>query len=173
MTPAHFSLHARAGTRQGGADSLLVIPAVGGLRFDLPDGELRGLVGELEEARREFDRLVGAVWASPAVFDRLQGTGRLAPDVVEGLGVVGVAARASGATEDLRRPRPYDAYGEIPIDVAGESGGDVLARLRVRLQEVEISFRTIGKAVEGMPAGSVAMVVKSLPGGGGGGSAAL
>ncbi|MEK7866008.1 MAG: NADH-quinone oxidoreductase subunit C [Planctomycetota bacterium] len=141
------------------------IVAVGGLRFDLPDAEVRALVVELSSVRQEFERLVGSLWASPAVFDRLQGTGVLRPEVVAALGVVGPSARASGSAVDFRRSHPYDAYGELPFDVALEGGADVLARVRLRLTEVEQSFRLIGQVAESLPAGPVAVPVKALPGG--------
>jgi Ni,Fe-hydrogenase III large subunit len=87
----------------------------------------------------------------------------LRPEVVDALGVVGVAARASGSDEDFRRSHPYDAYVELPVAVATECEGDVLARVRVRIKEVEESIRLIGEVVARAPAGPFAVPVSALP----------
>jgi Ni,Fe-hydrogenase III large subunit len=81
--------------------------------------------------------------SSDSTRDRLDRTGILHPDQASDLGIVGVAGRASGINRDLRRDHPYAAYGEISFQVPVYQEGDVLSRLRVRVDEVEQSLAII------------------------------
>jgi len=49
-------------------------------------------------------------------------------------------------TEDARQARPYDAYGSLGAAAATRGGGDALARLEVRVDEIAHSFRLLRQA---------------------------
>jgi Ni,Fe-hydrogenase III large subunit len=78
-------------------------------------------------------------------------TGILTHQAAFDLGVVGMAARASGIDADLRRDHPHDAYEGLRFDVPVEEGGDVRARLMVRAREVEQSFLILGQVLDALP----------------------
>jgi len=63
----------------------------------------------------------------------------------------GLAARASGLDEDLRRDHPHDAYDALRFEVPVEDGGDVRARLMVRAREVEQSLGILAQALGALP----------------------
>ncbi|MHB2027393.1 MAG: hydrogenase large subunit [Acidimicrobiales bacterium] len=87
--------------------------------------------------------------STPSFLDRLRGTGVISTTTVREYGALGPVARGSGVLEDARFARPYAAYerlGHGLIEVASE--GDALARQRVRLQEIEVAFALIRRAVE-------------------------
>ena len=67
------------------------------------------------------------------------------------LGVVGVAARASGIDVDLRRDHPYSIYKQLKFTVPVHTSGDVAARLWIRADEVEQSLQIIRQILEDMP----------------------
>ncbi len=102
---------------------------------------LRALPGvaELEEVRERFHDVVDLARANSIVMDRFTGTGVLAAGQVRDLGVLGVAARASGVDLDARRMHPFV---DLPAAFAPSrhDGGDVLARFEVRCDEVDSSL---------------------------------
>lgn len=95
--------------------------------------------GELDEIGEEFVDLVSVARGQGTVMDRFQGTGVLHLDDVEEMGVVGVAARASGSTYDARfaHPAGVPLAGFAPVRA---TDGDVHARFGVRVDEVAMSL---------------------------------
>jgi Ni,Fe-hydrogenase III large subunit len=88
---------------------------------------------------------------TPSFLDRLRGTGVLPTKTVVDYGALGPVARGSGVAEDARFERPYAAYGSLEhgrVDVTGD--GDVLARQRVRVQEMGAAFALIRRSVEAL-----------------------
>jgi Ni,Fe-hydrogenase III large subunit len=79
-------------------------------------------------------------------LDRLRRTGPLRPERAAEHGALGPVGRASGSSEDARQARPYDAYGSLGVRTASRSGGDALARLEVRADEIAHSFRLLRQA---------------------------
>jgi len=129
--------------------------AVGGVRKDLSEGELGLMQTVLAEVEAEFGELTEVLFANTSVMDRFATTGVLKPDHAHDLGVVGVAARASGLALDARADWPHAAYGDIPFTVVTEPAGDVLARVRVRVREVAESLAIARAAVIGLPSGPI------------------
>jgi Ni,Fe-hydrogenase III large subunit len=91
--------------------------------------------------------LITSLIDSGTFTDRVDGTGILPSQAARDLGMVGVAARASGVDLDLRRDHPHDAYESLRFDVPVEDGGDVRARLMVRAREVEQSLSIVRQAL--------------------------
>jgi len=104
----------------------------------------------------EIGRLDKAVTADAAVLmgtasflDRLRRTGPLHPDRAREHGALGPVGKASGFSDDARYFRPYDAYPALGLgEVSPLSGGDALARLRVRWEEVRQSFHLLRQAAD-------------------------
>jgi Ni,Fe-hydrogenase III large subunit/Ni,Fe-hydrogenase III component G len=98
--------------------------------------------------------------------DRFLTCGRLAPELARSLGVVGLAARASGLSLDARVApgfEPYDRLGPTPVTHAA---GDVAARVAVRFDEIFESLRLLQAIVEGVPLGEIATPFDTVGGGG-------
>jgi Ni,Fe-hydrogenase III large subunit/Ni,Fe-hydrogenase III component G len=129
--------------------------ALGGVKCELTVGRRKELQQHLGGLEREFDALVRLLIDSGTFTDRVDGTGRLETQVARELGVVGIAARASGLDLDLRRDLPHDAYSHMSFAVPVEEGGDVRARLMVRAREVEQSLSILRQALEALPEGPV------------------
>ncbi len=134
---------------------LMGVVAPGGLVADLhPDG-LTILSAEIDDIAAELASSIRAVVRSEGVLDRFHGTGVVPADVAASLGALGVAARASGISMDLRRDRPYAAYRELDVSPATAHGGDVAARFHVRAQEAHECLRLIRESARRMPAGEI------------------
>lgn len=125
--------------------------AVGGVKTDLTEAGRSELLAQLKRLEGEVESLVTLLIDSGTFTDRVDGTGRLPREAARDLGVAGLAARASGIDEDLRRDHPHDAYAALLFQVPVEEGGDVRARLMVRAREVEQSLRILSQALAELP----------------------
>ena len=76
---------------------------------------------------------------SRSVRHRLQGTGVVTKETASAIGLVGLAARASGVARDLR-PAAGGIYRAHPIDACVDSTGDCWARARIRIREIDRSL---------------------------------
>lgn len=124
----------------------LVVP--GGVAMDVPAGLRREVAAALAEFEPDFAELVGLMKENDAFLDRVNTTGILPFTAARDLGVVGVAARASGVDWDMRRDKAYGGYDELDFAVPVERSGDVAARLWVRVEEAGQSLRLIRQALE-------------------------
>jgi Ni,Fe-hydrogenase III large subunit/Ni,Fe-hydrogenase III component G len=138
------------------------IVAPGGLWTDL---DLPGLVvsDALDDIGRELASAVRSIVRSEGVMARFHETGIVSGETAAALGALGVAARASGLGLDLRRDRPYAAYGELEVGSVTASAGDVAARFHVRAQEAQASLRLIREVLERLPDGPVSTPLASIP----------
>ena len=73
---------------------------------------------------KQFDELIALLVDAGTFTDRVDGAGVLTHQAASDLGIVGMAARASGVDGDLRRDHPNDAYEGLRFDVPVEDGGD-------------------------------------------------
>jgi Ni,Fe-hydrogenase III large subunit/Ni,Fe-hydrogenase III component G len=138
----------------------------GGLRVDLDIGGLAALAAALPEFDHELARAVRSVIRSEGVMARLRGTGVVASTLARTLGATGVAAKASGIPDDLRRDRPYAAYEELDVAATVAATGDAAARFHVRAQEAHASIRLVSQALVRLPGGPsrAALAVVPQPG---------
>jgi Ni,Fe-hydrogenase III large subunit/Ni,Fe-hydrogenase III component G len=135
----------------------------GGVRLNPDAATLHDIVRTLIQVAADFERFVEVILGTESVTERFAGTGAVSPEVAEGLGAVGVAARAAGVDRDARRDHPHAAYAGLPLTVATTTSGDVAARVRVRIDETRTAVRLIGALVERMPRGSVVRPLGNLP----------
>lgn len=142
--------------------------ALGGVtREFLPRGG-DALRAHLQTFERDFDDLVTLLIDSGTFTDRVDGTGILTNQAARDLGIVGMAARASGVDADFRRDHPHDAYEGLRFEVPVEEGGDVRARLMIRAREVEQSLLILHQVLGALPAPSgtpAAAMPRQLPAG--------
>jgi len=135
----------------------------GGLRRDWDSGQIQNAGNILHSLETELESLVDLILSSASTRDRLETTGILPHKTAVDLGVVGVAARASGVDLDVRRDFPYAAYDEIPPKVALHTNGDVFDRMRVRMEEAGDSIRIALAALGRLSAGPVSAVLPPIP----------
>jgi len=131
------------------------VNTIGGLARDLSTSQLRQLQQALAGLEKDFNEVIAIAQKSGILFNRLEGTGIVRPEHIRAAGAVGVPARASGVARDARRNHPYAAYPALAFEIATETGGDVLARFNVRIQEVHQSLRLIDQVIQTLPAGPI------------------
>lgn len=139
-----------------------IIP--GGLAHDLSgDGAaaLDDLVTEIEDKTPALWRVYDE---TASLQDRTVGTGVLSPVLARRFAAGGFVGRASGRRFDARRVFAYPPYDRLPLVVAGLEAGDVDARVRVRMREVEQSLALVRQILAHMPPGPVAITPPAVDG---------
>ena len=142
---------------------LMGVVAPGGLRFGLVPAGLTTLATSVAEIEHEVRSIVRLLVRSEGFMSRLQTTGVLTTAEARRLGAVGVAARASGLDQDLRRDRPADGYRYMTVSVIGASAGDAAARFHVRAQEVRVCAALIVDLAGRLPSGPIAAPLAGKP----------
>ncbi|MGD8429365.1 MAG: NADH-quinone oxidoreductase subunit C [Ectothiorhodospiraceae bacterium] len=130
-----------------------VVP--GGVSRDLPSGADATLREDHEALRRVIHPLFDIVDDHASLEDRLLGTGRLDTLDARFMGCTGYVAKASGVNVDVRRDSPYAPYERFNVENATQTEGDVAARVRVRMAEVNISLGLIEQLLDSLPDGAV------------------
>jgi len=123
----------------------------GGVRRDLPAGILERISRVLDglEARLpEYDDLF---FDNPVFQRRAEGVGQMTAAQAVAWGVTGPNLRACGLAHDLRRDDPYLVYEQLEFAVPTETGGDILARTRVRRAEVLESLKILRQVLAKLP----------------------
>lgn len=139
----------------------VVIP--GGVNLDVTEAMLAETVEELRRVERDFSQAMALLRDNDAFLDRVNTTGIVPYIAAKDLGIVGVAARASGVDYDLRRDKPYGGYADLGLKVPVHRTGDVAARLWVRVEETHESIKIIKQVVERINGAGPELAVKLPP----------
>ncbi|WP_425060668.1 Formate hydrogenlyase subunit 5 [Sporomusa carbonis] len=127
---------------------------LGGVHMDITRDMAQDIQQTLTGVTRDFAELLGLLRNNDAFLDRINTTGILPYQAAVDLGVVGVAARASGIDSDVRRDFPYAAYRDFSFSVPVYTSGDVAARLWVRADEAVESAKIVGQVLDSLPSGN-------------------
>jgi Ni,Fe-hydrogenase III large subunit len=107
--------------------------------------DLLGIKEEIERLRQDVAFFKEWIMDIPSLWDRLDTTGKLPLKKALKYSCVGVVARASGVAIDRRINPSYIEHG---FTMASEISGDVAARFKVRLAEVENSLEMMEHFLE-------------------------
>jgi len=99
--------------------------------------------GALPDILDELRYVVGALLRTNSHVDRLEATGVVTSEQAHRLSLVGPVARASGQDIDSRRDHPRGLADGAIEHVPTRADGDVLARMRVMVDEVEEAARLV------------------------------
>ena len=130
-----------------------VVP--GGVAADIDAAGARRLLEEGERLGAELRTLRVIYYDHAGLQDRCINCGRLTSQTAASLGVVGLAARASGIAMDARAHPGFAPYDEIAPRVASHRNGDVAARIVVRFEEVLESLALQRRLLEALPTGEL------------------
>jgi Ni,Fe-hydrogenase III large subunit len=134
---------------------MMDIIKVGGVNVDLSTANKLAMQQQLIEFKKEADVLYPMIEENSSLHDRLKTTGILAFDLAHRLGCLGYVGRASGCKLDLRHDIPYAPYDKLQVKVPIYSSGDVLARTRIRAQEILASLELLNELLHRLPAGNI------------------
>ena len=127
----------------------LIVP--GGFGYPADSALLGGILDRMDRAARELRNALDLMFDSPSVLDRLENTGFVSMETAREIGLVGVAARASGLRRDIRVTHPYGGYRFLSPALCCAKTGDVFARAEIRRLELEESFRLIREMIGNLP----------------------
>jgi len=111
----------------------------------------------------EYKGLMKLLLGNISHVERLENTGRLSKKIAQKLGVTGVAARASGINDDMRKAHPHLLYDRLDFESHTMARGDVFARMMVRAEEAECSISIINTLLENPYPGELAVDIKEPP----------
>ena len=127
----------------------------GGVARDLAEDGVSRMLHALERAEGDLRSAVGLFFSAGSVLARTEQVGVVSRDTAIELGLVGVAARASGVPIDTRHDHPTGMYRMAQVPVATAMGGDVHARATVRWLEIQRSLELVRALLRELPARAV------------------
>jgi len=130
----------------------------------LPGGPARHLAAAdraklnsaLTNLAQSFDELWELFLESRIFVDRIQTTCPVSREQAVEWGAVGPTLRAAGVVWDDRLRVPVPPYNDLFVSLPRETGGDALARMVVRAEEVRASFLVLEQLLDRWPGASVA-----------------
>ena len=87
----------------------------------------------------------------PSALSRFERTGVVSYDDVLSIGTVGMAARMSGLSRDIRSSHPFSLYPVLNHEPIIKHHGDVYSRVQIRKAEVKQSMQYIRELIENVP----------------------
>jgi Ni,Fe-hydrogenase III large subunit len=125
----------------------------GGAAFDVDEKCVDTARERLEAAARDVTNSVELLWSTASVQARFEDVGVVAQESAEALGLVGVAARACGLQQDVRKRHPAGMYRFVHVPISTWHTGDVYARAYVRWLEVQRSTAFLKAQLRELPSG--------------------
>lgn len=122
----------------------------GGVRYDLNDEKTKQIIQNLEIARKDVVEINNFLFSSTGALTRFENTGVVTKEFARQIGLVGIAARASGIELDTRIHCPYGIYRYFPVSLITLPMGDVFSRARLRSLEIDESLRFIFEQIENL-----------------------
>jgi Ni,Fe-hydrogenase III large subunit/Ni,Fe-hydrogenase III component G len=137
----------------------------GGVAVDLDTGGIEDILAECTRLRAELRAMRAIYYDHAGLQDRCIGCGRLTPQTAARLGVVGLAARASGHAMDARAHPGFAPYTDLQPRIAAHRNGDVAARIVVRFEEAFESIELQRRIVRSLPPGELRLpIAEPAPG---------
>jgi len=127
----------------------------GGVRFELEPERAARMLERATVAFEDLDRSVSLLWDSVTSMARFEECGALSAKDAQELGLVGVAARASGIERDVRRDFATGIYRFAQIPISTFKTGDVFARAMVRWLEAQRSEQFLREQLPHLPEGAL------------------
>jgi Ni,Fe-hydrogenase III large subunit len=127
----------------------------GGVGFDVDKPRADDMLRRLDAALRDVEGAADLLWSSASVLARFENTGAVPQETASALGLVGLAARASGLDRDVRHDHPWGIYRLSKIPVSVLHTGDVFARAYLRFLEIGRSAVFVREQLKALPRGAV------------------
>jgi len=130
-----------------------IIP--GGVQTDLSQESIIIHQLQIQQVSMELIELADILEHHTGLEDRLETTGILTVKQASQWGCLGYVGRASGQNYDVRRDSPYPPYERFKPEVPVLTAGDVSARVKIRLVEIQHSLQLLTQMLEQLPAGEI------------------
>ena len=135
---------------------------IGGLAADIHPNFVKR-VKEFIPYMRKNIREYHDIFTGNVIFqNRSKGVGVLTKEQAISFGCTGGTGRASGWHNDLRKLRPYAAYGRVQFNEVVRTEGDSFARYMIRLDEILESLNIIEQLIDNIPEGNFQEKMKPI-----------
>ncbi|MDD3150538.1 MAG: NADH-quinone oxidoreductase subunit C [Candidatus Gastranaerophilales bacterium] len=115
----------------------------GGVVYDIDRKLTDRINAMLDKILKDVERMTETMFSSASVLSRLERTGTLNTEKAHELGMVGLAARASGISLDVRVDYPCKWDKDLCLNKIIMQNGDVYSRAYIRYQEINQSAKII------------------------------
>ena len=129
-----------------------VVP--GGVAADIEKAGVDAILAEADRLQEELVALRAIYYDHPGLQDRCINCGRLTSQLAAQLGVVGLAARASGHALDARVFPGLPPYDRLQPTLCAHRNGDVASRIVVRFEELFESLDLQRRILRELPPGA-------------------
>lgn len=134
----------------------------GGVGHDIDEELAAKMVTQLRTIMGDVHNAIELLWNAATVQARFEGIGSVSRQMADELGLVGVAARATGLERDVRHDHPTGLYRLTQIPQSVLHSGDVFARGHVRWLEIQRSALFIQEQLESLPGGPLTKPLGAL-----------
>ena len=119
---------------------------VGGVNFDIENEKIERAKETLNKVKKDVERIVHTMLKNATVISRLEKTGVVSLEKAKEIGLVGLAAKASGINSDTRFNFPDEWILKLEFEQKKLTGvGDVNSRFKIRYKEINQSIKMIKK----------------------------
>ncbi|RJQ44391.1 MAG: NADH-quinone oxidoreductase subunit F [Nitrospiraceae bacterium] len=148
--------------RLTGSRYLRGVNIVGGVAKDI-FRHTEDIMKTIDAVTHEYKDLMKFLLGTVSHIERLENTGVLSGEIARKMGVTGVAARASGINDDVRKAHAHLLYDRLYFEPHTQARGDVYARMMVRAAEAECSISMINTLLESSYKGELSVAVDKAP----------
>lgn len=128
---------------------------IGGVRRDFSPEQIASALKCMAELEERMKRIRDFLTTDKTLAMRTKKVGVLTTEDALRTGAEGPHARASGVAMDVRIDSPYSGYEDFDFQCCTWDGGDVYARVVVRVLEVFESISIIRQALNNLPEGKL------------------
>ena len=115
---------------------------IGGVSRDI-SSHTKEILNEVKNVEKKCNEYKKLMQNSASILERLETTGKIKYETIKELSCVGFCASASGRASDFRKTHPYLVYKNLDFDTMILNEGDVSARILVKLNDIENSFKIL------------------------------
>jgi Ni,Fe-hydrogenase III large subunit len=120
----------------------------GGTNYPSSQEFIHEMLKTLDDSGRRYMDITDRIYSLPSVLSRFDGIGIITQEQAKLIGAVGMAARITGLSRDIRKSHPFQYFKDYPIEPTTLTSGDVLARGMLRNLEARQSIGLIKRWAE-------------------------
>ncbi len=137
-----------------GGRLILNYNTIGGVMADIHPNFVKRVKEFIPYMRKNIQEYHDIFTGNVIFQNRAKGVGVLTKEQVISYGCTGGTGRAAGWHNDLRKLKPYAAYGKVDFNEVVRTEGDSFARYMIRLDEILESLKIIEQLIDNIPEGN-------------------
>lgn len=145
-----------------GGRLILNYNTIGGVMADIHPNFQKRVKEFIPYMRRNLKEYYDIFINNVIARNRMEGVGVVDLETAKSFGCTGGTGRAAGWHNDVRKRHPYAAYGKVEFKEIVREEGDSLARLLVRMDEIEESLNIIEQLIDNIPEGNFQEKMKPI-----------